>query len=465
MIKPLPENEASVRPTLRKAGETARSKGATYDSTTGNQTKAGGCYYSFYSYTKPDVAVGFTAPAGAEAGWAKGLSPAVCSAFIWLCMKENGVSLVTKTPYETLSDFTQLAIASGAEVGPSTLPTLDGLIFYPAAERLSGALALRSLFMNQALSKEGGFGNLFWINDTYAGPIADQLLNMFAFGDPTLVGSSKWQEPGDANAVSPDNIIWWNPPYFGYAEPLQYCPQHTEQYTTSVWKKVISYGNITGTVHANGAAVANAHVWVYQPGGDTYTDANGNFDLSHIPTGTYTLSASAVIGNIMYTANTPIALTTTNPNLTVAMTLKPPIESYRRIDFSYSVSCDHSDGNPFNTHGVEAAGPYSHSLYINPGQEQDGYTFPYDYNGGGYFHVDYTFTADLLPDNSIALTIVGAMYDDGSGNKLVEDTFGPVTVVMGETLSGVMTLKQWQTGYTNGPAVFSFKATNNQQTG
>ena len=84
--------------------------------------------------------------------------------------------------------------------------TLDGLIFYPQAERLQGAQALYQMFMNQALSKEDGLGTIPGMNETIAGPIADQLLNVFASGNPNLVGSSAWQSPGDANAVSPENI-------------------------------------------------------------------------------------------------------------------------------------------------------------------------------------------------------------------------------------------------------------------
>jgi hypothetical protein len=45
----------------------------------------------------------------------------------------------------------------------------------------------------------------------------------------------------------------WNPPYYGYAEPLQYLPRHTEQYTVSKWTKVVTWGSIKGTVRANGA--------------------------------------------------------------------------------------------------------------------------------------------------------------------------------------------------------------------
>jgi hypothetical protein len=318
VVKPLPENEAAARPFLRKAADTARSKGAQYDSS-GNLLRKGGCYYSFYAYTDPQISEGFTDAAGADAGWAQGLSPAVCSSFVWLSLKENNIPLVTSNQFEKLSDFTASAVAGGAQVGPATL---DGLTFYPQAERLQGAQALYQMFMNQALSQEYGVGAIPGVNETIAAPLADQLLNVFASGNPNLVGSSAWQTPGDGNAVSPDNIIWWNPPYFGYAEPLQYLPRHTEQYTVSQWKKVSSWGSIKGTVLANNVPVPSAHVWVYIPGGDTQTLADGSYTLSHVPIGPYQLKAQALITTSGVSAEytngfdgQPITLTAANPNI------------------------------------------------------------------------------------------------------------------------------------------------------
>jgi hypothetical protein len=80
------------------------------------------------------------------------------------------------------------------------------------------------MLLDQALSKEYGLGTIPGVDEAIAGPIADQLLNCFAFGDANMAGNSGWQNPGDGNAVSPDNILWWNPPYYGYAEPLQFLP-------------------------------------------------------------------------------------------------------------------------------------------------------------------------------------------------------------------------------------------------
>jgi hypothetical protein len=471
VVKPLPENEATVRPTLRKVADTARSKGAQYDSK-GNLKQKGGCYYSFYSYTKPEVALGFTDAAGADAGWAQGMSPAVCSGFVWLCMKENNIPLVTKDEYEKLADFSTAAQNGGAQVGAATR---DGLIYYPAAERLQGAEALQQMFMNQALDQEDGLGTIPGINDAIAGPLADQLLNMFAFGKPDMPGSSAWQNPGDGNAVSPDNIVWWNTPYFGYPEPLQFMPEHTERYTTSQWKKIVATGTIKGTVRLNGAPVPKAHVWVYMPNGDTYTQADGSFTLENIPTGAYTLSAEATITtngvteNYTNAANQHITLAA-SPPLVENIALQPPPVDYRRFDFTYAISCDHGDANPFNTHGVQkqpGSGSFSHQLFVNPGHTTDSYTYSYDYAGGGYFHIDYNFTVSLDAKGQIELKVVATMYNSGDNNAVATQAYGPVKIDAGKSLppGTQLTISHSGTGYHNGPAILTFGGANNQQTG
>jgi hypothetical protein len=466
VVKPLPENEPTVRPVLRRVADTARSRGAQYDSG-GNLVRKGGCYYSFYAYTKPELSAGFTDAAGPEAGWAQGLSPAVCSSFVWLCLKAHNIPLVTPNQYEKLSDFSASAVAGGAQVGPATL---DGLIFYPEWERLQGGQALYQMLMNQALNQEDGLGTLPGVNGAIAGPIADQLLNDFAFGNPNMVGSSAWQNPGDGNAVSPDNIIWWNPPYYGYAEPLQYLPRHTEQYTVSKWTKVITWGSIKGTVRYNGAPVSNAHVWVYLPGGDAYTGADGSYTLNHIPIGSYKLKAQAVISEGVSAEYTngldgqPVTLTAADSNIVQDIELQGLPQNFRRLDLTYSISCDHGDANPFNTHGVQTAGPFSRSLDVNPGQVTNSLTYSYDYNGGGYFHIDYNFTIALLEDLSIEVTLVGTMYNAGSSDVAAQYTVGPFNVPMGGTWTGWMNLEHSDAGYHNGPANFTFSVTNNQQT-
>ncbi len=467
VVKPLPEHEATARASLRAAADIARSKGAQYDAS-GNMTQAGGCYYSFFGYTSPQIASGFTDPAPADAGWAAGHSPAVCSSFVWLSLKKQGIPLVTTNQFEAETDFSPLAQSAGALAGPATL---DGLEFYPAAERVAAAAALRQMVLNQALDKEMGLGTIPGINDAIAGPIADQLLNMFAFGNPNMVGSSQWQSPGDGNAVSPDNIEFWNPPFFGYQEPLQYLPQHTEQYTVSRWKQVITRGSVHGTVRLDGSPVPNAQVWVFQPNGTTFTGPDGSYTLNNVPIGSYDIKAQAVVSqnglSEEFTNGTgeAITLTAAQANITKDIDLQPPAVSFRRLDISYSMSCDHGDANPFNTHGVQTTDTMSGSRDVNPGLVTNSFSYTYDYNGGGYFHIDYVFSLALLEDLSAEVTVQGTMKDDGDNSVQFQYAMSPFNIPMGGTWSGWMSMEHDGFSYHNGPAVLTFSITNNQQTG
>ena len=463
VIKPLPENEINFRPRLRQVADTARSKGATADAN-GNVTyQKGGCYYSFYCYTDPQISKGFTDQAGPDAGWAQGMSPAVCSSFVWLCMKENKIPLVTSNQYESASDLTLASVADGAAVGTATL---DGLFYYSASARQEAGQALYQILQNTVEDQEPGIlQNIPGLNSEFAGAIADQILNDFAYGDPTMWNSSAWQNTGDANAVSPDNIEWWKAPCFGYLEPLQYLPQHTEQYTVSQWTKVITWGTVSGVVTLQGHPVAGAYVYVYD-GNDATTDASGHYMLNKVPVGSYAIKASAVENNFEYSnglSGQTVTLTASNPNLTYDISLAGLPQSYRRLDATYSISCDHGDLNPGHTHGVQTDGPNSQSAFVNPGQLTSGFTYTFDYNGGGYFHIDYVFSVALLLDYSIEVTIDATMYDDGN-NYQVSNTLGPFNFRMDGAYSGWINLEN-SNGYHDGPAQFTFTAWNNQQTG
>jgi Carboxypeptidase regulatory-like domain len=480
VVKPLPWNEETARPLLRQAADLARSKGAQYDSS-GELVSPGGCYYSFYNYTKPQISSGFTDPAPAGAGWAAGHSPAVCSSFVWMCMKATGIPCVSGNADETLADFTAAALATGEPaVSPDPGdPTLDGLVYYSQAVRQAGAAALYNLFMEQALDQEDGLGSIPGINDAVAGPIADQLLNCFAFGNPNMIGDSSWKNPGDGNAVSPENITLWSPPYFGYAEPLQYLPAHTDQYTPSEWVRVTTRGTISGTVTRgdNGQPVAGALVWanLNVAGMWAYSGANGSYTLANVPLGPYDLKASATLAvgpNFdEFTNGTGLAYTLTaanNGNGVQDLVISSPAASYRQINITYQISCDHGDGNPFNQHGVETAGPYVRSLFVNPGQMTQQFTYTFDYAGGGYFSCSYTFYVGLLEDQeTIQYSVEGVLADDNGGNPQASGTAGPYTVGPGQTFTNASldNLEYSQPGYHNGPANFTWNIANAQQTG
>ena len=429
VVKPLPENEGLARPKLRSAADIARAKGARVDGS-GKLIHAGGCYYSFYGYTKPEIAAGFTDPAPASAGWATGLSPTVCSGFVWLSMKKAGIPLVGNLAVETPAELSAAAVAQGATVGATTL---DGLFYYSQQERQTAAQVLNSIIYNEALQHEGFAQYIPFLGTDIAQNIADQILNMFAYDDPNMYGSSAWQNSADANAVSPDNIMWWNTPYFGYAEQLQYLEPHVEQYTVSRWKHVTVYGTVSGKVtrQDTGAAVAGAHVSLTDSL-KTVSGPDGHYSIPNVAAGSYNLKAWAAVtigGSQIQIANgsggpsgqgQKITTTDANPNQNVDVVLQGLPENYRRLDLQFQWNSDHGDANPWHNSGYRYEGPNTASIPLGPGSDGIGntgsYTYSYDYDGHGLFRCEYTWTASLLEDLSVEVFLTAKMIDDGGGD-------------------------------------------------
>jgi hypothetical protein len=215
----------------------------------------------------------------------------------------------------------------------------------------------------------------------------------------------------------------------------------------------------------------NAHVWWNLPGGDTYTDANGNYTLSKVPVGSYLLKAQAVTtvgsNSFMHTngAGQLATLTTANSNITQNLVLQDPPSTFRRLDVKYQISCDHSDGNPFGTHGVQTAGPFYKSAFVDTSLPTSGVGYTWNYNGGGYFTIAYSWNFGLLADLSVTFTLSATMTNSGDSSPIDQYEMGPYTIPVGATWSGYLNMKYSQFGYTNGPSSFTFSIANNQQTG
>lgn len=461
VAKPHPENEGVARPQLQAAADIAASKGAAIDNN-GTVIKNPGCYYSFYCYTLPEESVGFTDAADSSAHWAEGASPAVCSSFVWLCIKQANIACVTANKDEAISDFTPTAIAGGALVSDNTL---DGLCFYPEAERQIAGKVLFDQLYSEILNGEGWVSGIPIVSSDVASALADQIVNDFAFGNPDMAGSSSWQNPGSANAVSDDNMLFWNPPCFGYSEPLQYLGPHSEQYTISRWVTVTEYGNLSGTITIGGEPANGAYVWVYS-GMETYADQNGNYTLNQIPYGTYDFHAS-VTQNGFYFSNgqngQPVTISAPNQQLNVDIPIVQ--DDFRTVEMTLYLSCDHSDDNPFNAHGIQYDGPSTLSVQVSPWNTIGQLSYSFDYNGGGYFNVQYQITVTLASDLSVNVEINSQIYDDGSGSLQANGQALGFNVPPDGSQTSFSTAQDPVvangTGYTNGPAILVGVATNN----
>ena len=203
-------------------------------------------------------------------------------------------------------------------------PLPDGLYNYSAQERSDAANWLYDTIYNQAYEKAGWFGEI--LTDG-ADDIANQFLNAFANDDADGKDSDAWQTVTDADAVSPDNMLWWDPPslggLYGFAEPAIYREPRVESYTVSKWKKVLSRGTVRGTVFGEAGPVAGAFVQVYD-GKTTFSGADGSYALYDVPLRNYALKSSRVLDGVLYSAQITIDLNVAE--LVVDIHLQPPAD-------------------------------------------------------------------------------------------------------------------------------------------
>ncbi len=451
VLKPNPESTA-VRQKLQAVAEYARKHGGQVDSK-GNITTKPGAHYRFYCYTKPEIALSTTAPA--SAGWAAGTIPCVCSSFVWYCMHQNGVRFDTTNEFVSPGD-----LPAGTPVGPGEL---DGLFFYPQAERQAGGQVLDAIFQTQINDIAGTLGKIAeFFGWNVAADIADQILNTFAFDNAANgYGSDAWQNPGDGNAISPDNIQMWKAPplgVLGYAEPLQFLDAHPEQYTVSRWVKVVTYGSVTGKITAKGKPVDKAYVYLYD-GMDAYTSAAGEYSMSKVGVGSYNIKAQAVVDGYEYTATLKVDITAAKPNITVDLDLKPPSDVFRRLNILYTWSGEYQ---PFiGSNSITHIGPDQQAIPLSPGQVANSLTITCD--NPGNFSVGYKFNATLAEDLSIQVDMTPSLYDSG-GSLEVQGPMSSYNIPKGgqwnSQWNGIYYSSGW--GWTNGPSNFSFTMSNVQ---
>ena len=133
VVKPLPENEAKVRPTLRKAADLARSKGAQYDQN-GNPLAEGRLLLLVLRLHQPAALGGLRDPQPRQPGGPQGCHPAVCSSFVWLSLKANNIPFVSRRIRSRRSRTSRpQAVAGGrpgragdASTGWSSIPRRSG---------------------------------------------------------------------------------------------------------------------------------------------------------------------------------------------------------------------------------------------------------------------------------------------------------------------------------------------------
>jgi hypothetical protein len=259
-------------------------------------------HYRLFCYTDPTIA---ETKAPEEAGWAKDSFPSVCSSFIWFCMKKFGVRLEGPGQVTKDSDLEDIPDKDPGKAEVDGVVTRDGLYLYREEERRNAGQvvfdAVRDIVTKVIENKLSDIedytpilasSEVFDLLSDAAEDTANQVLNTFAsdHSETAYKDSEQWKNPGMANAVSPDNILFWDSPekqgLFGYFEPLVYLPAHKGIAEIWSWSKVDGDADLTGIVTYMGEPIAGVRVEVItdQAGMWNVSKNDGSFRINGIPT-------------------------------------------------------------------------------------------------------------------------------------------------------------------------------------
>jgi hypothetical protein len=178
------------------------------------------------------------------------------------------------------------------------------------------------------MTKVGSFGDA--LTDV-ADDISNQILNTFVsdWADEDAKDSNKWRETADANAVSPLNLMFYDPPFYGYSEPLIFRDWRLEEVVVHKWKKVEQTGTIKGVVRYKGNPVkaANVQLSVSQ---FTASKDDGTFEIKGAPAGQVLLDAQGAQDNMLLSAQVN-ATVKANQAINVNIDLQAPSHLFRRV--------------------------------------------------------------------------------------------------------------------------------------
>jgi PKD repeat protein len=426
VVKPDPLQETpAVRAALHAVAADARS-GA------GRPNVHSKSHYRFFCYTDPTIGLSSTAPA--NSGWAAGSYPSVCSSFIWKTLHQRNATLETATEHTMPADLEPQDVAEGAFVKPGTL---DGLYTYTAAERLNGAELIYQYFHDLAYEEAGWFGNL--LTDV-ADDLGNQVCNTFASDDANGQDSEAWRTTTDSSAVSPDDIIWWDPPtkggLYGYTEPLQYREPRTETYRICRWKRVLTRGNISGKVTFGGAPVAGAQVQVYE-GKSAITAGGGTYSLNDVPFGSYYIKAWKVIDGVYMSTQKWVSLS--QENLTVDLVLEQPAERFRLAEVYIDFWGKDEEYWP-ESDEIHDPGPEFYQRELGPDRLTNSISKTYKW--GGEVRAEYTIVLRLLVNNTVDVEVRCLLYEGTSETTSDLDGQGVLTfqVPIDQTGASVLTV-------------------------
>jgi hypothetical protein len=310
-------------------------------------------HYRFFAYSQAAISLdtGFDAPT--DPAFEDPSRATMCSSLIWTAAQ-------LADPVRTLEGSTLEAydMMKSAELGE-----LDGLYRYTEAERLSAGNWLHDEYERQVEEVAGWFGALFTDADTV---IPNQVANCFgldecsppAWYQPAMGGPSEpcdpegpspppeeelWHSPGDGETVSPDDLLFWDPPsdtvgVYGDDELLVFRSARFRP----VYRWVETPGGtgvIEGLVFGPDAEPAAFPV-VRVHDQEMVGDETGAFRFENVPAGTHEVDAFIVVepdegrwdGPGLYEGSSGlIEIETSEEETGVMIGLLPPGEEFRQV--------------------------------------------------------------------------------------------------------------------------------------
>ena len=398
--------------------ETAAIRSKLHDIANFAVQQAGKCHYRFFCYTDPTIGLSSTAPA--EAKWAAGTKPTVCSSLIWMAIKDAGLTMEGALEPADLDGGAQIA-----------LNTPDGLYVYDADERLAAGEVLFNRLHSFIMINMGSFGEA--LTDV-ADDISNQVLNTFAtdWSDEDAKDSEQWRETVDANAVSPQNLMFYDGPHYGFSEPLIFRDWRVEEVVVHKWKKVAQTGTIKGVVRFKGDPVQGANVQL-SVSQFTASQSDGSFEIKGAPAGPVLLDVQKVQDNMLLTAQVHVDVKA-NQTVTKNVDLEAPSHLFRRIRI---------EGFMATTDYEFAAAGYPHCV-----NDIEGII---DLDPGTATHKTRTFecacddavgklyvTCDLQSDDSVKVSVKLRCYnsDEASGDDYSQAQINSFVVGPDQTWSG-----------------------------
>ncbi|MBB5223179.1 hypothetical protein HNP73_003126 [Amaricoccus macauensis] len=374
----------------------------------GVRDRPGKYHYRWYCYTDPSIGFDQSANDDLAVGtWSEGTLPSVCSSFIWLHARARNIHLESDGDFVTEPDVE--VVDAGARVRAGTR---NGLYTYTADERLAAGEHLYNTVYDIAYDKAGWLGEA--LTDA-ADDTANQFLNAFGRDDADGKDNDDWRQATDADAVSPDDILWWDGPerggVYGFSEVAIFREPRRESYTLSRWKLVLTRGTVRGRVFAaNGSPAAGARV---ELAGDKWdnADASGYFEISDVGFGAYEISASPVIEGVLQTVRQPISLDSADFYTELRLVL--PEDRFRVAKVTADFYGEDDEWGADNE--IEDPGPTYFELELGPDRLTNAQTLTYRW--GGEVRVEYRITARWLGDNIIDIDVLASLYEGTSENS------------------------------------------------